>query len=219
MREMWMMAPVLFPVVSGGALWIWNPEKNKIHTAAAVLSLAEAVCSWLVILNCMGMKLPLWSIGPGLELCLRLDGTGALFSGLASLIWVLVVFFAFEYMEHEKEDARFFGCLIMSLGALTGVAWAGIFVTLYLFFEMMTFSAFPWYSIPGRGKRFVPEWYIWPIPCWAHPLHWEDISSSASMPAERILRRAGFWRRQRNGPGQAADSSSGCFLYGGRIFL
>ena len=51
MREMWMMAPVLFPVVSGGALWIWNPGKNKIHTAAAVLSLAEAVCSWLVILN------------------------------------------------------------------------------------------------------------------------------------------------------------------------
>ena len=143
MREMWMMAPVLFPVVSGGALWIWNPGKNKIHTAAAVLSLAEAVCSWLVILNCMGMKLPLWSIGPGLELCLRLDGTGALFSGLASLIWVLVVFFAFEYMEHEKEDARFFGCLIMSLGALTGVAWAGNFVTLYLFFEMMTFFSVP----------------------------------------------------------------------------
>ena len=69
MREMWMMAPVLFPVVSGGALWIWNPGKNKIHTAAAVLSLAEAVCSWLVILNCMGMELPLWSIGPGMELC------------------------------------------------------------------------------------------------------------------------------------------------------
>ena len=143
MREMWMMAPVLFPVVSGGALWIWKPGKNKIHTAAAVLSLAEAVCSWLVILNCMGMKLPLWSIGPGMELCLRLDGTGALFSGLASLIWVLVVFFAFEYMEHEKEDARFFGCLIMSLGALTGVAWAGNFVTLYLFFEMMTFFSVP----------------------------------------------------------------------------
>ena len=132
------MAPVLFPVVSGGALWIWNPGKNKIHTAAAVLSLAEAVCSWLVILNCMGMELPLWSIGPGMELCLRLDGTG-----LASLIWVLVVFFAFEYMEHEKEDARFFGCLIMSLGALTGVAWAGNFVTLYLFFEMMTFFSVP----------------------------------------------------------------------------
>lgn len=86
--------------------------KNKIHTAAAVLSLAEAVCSWLVILNCMGMELPLWSIGPGMELCLRLDGTGALFSGLASLIWVLVVFFAFEYMEHEKEDARFSDALL-----------------------------------------------------------------------------------------------------------
>ena len=151
MREMWMMAPVLFPVVSGGALWIWNPGKNKIHTAAAVLSLAEAVCSWLVILNCMGMKLPLWSIGPGMELCLRLDGIGALFSGLASLIWVLVVFFAFEYMEHEREEARFFGCLIMSLGALTGVAWAGNFVTLYLFFEMMTFFSVP--LVFHSGKR------------------------------------------------------------------
>lgn len=143
MREMWMLAPVLFPVISGAALWIWNPERTRLHTAAAVLSLSEAACSWLVILNCMDMSLPLWSMGPGMELCLRLDGIGALFSGLASLIWVLVVFFAFGYMEHEQEEARFFGCLIMSLGALTGVAWAGNFVTLYLFFEMMTFSSVP----------------------------------------------------------------------------
>lgn len=54
----------------------------------------------------------LWNIGPGMELCLRLDGIGALFSGLASLIWVLVVFFAFEYMEHEREEARFSDALL-----------------------------------------------------------------------------------------------------------
>lgn len=143
MREMWMLAPVLFPVISGAALWIWNPERIRLHAAAAVLPLAEAACSWFVILNCMEMRLTLWNIGPGMELCLKLDGIGALFSGLASLIWVLVVFFAFEYMEHESEEARFFGCLIMSLGALTGVAYAGNFVTLYLFFEMMTFFSVP----------------------------------------------------------------------------
>lgn len=107
----------------------------------------------------------------------------ALFSGLASLIWVLVVFFAFEYMEHEKEDARFFGCLIMSLGALTGVAWAGICYPVPVF-EMMTFFSVALVFHSGRG-RFVPEWYIWPIPCWAHPLHW-GYFFSASMPAERI---------------------------------
>ena len=143
MREMWMMAPVLFPIISGAALWIWNPGRTRMRAAAAVLSLGEAVCSWLAILNCMEMRLPLWNIGPGMELCFKLDGIGALFSGLASLIWVLVVFFAFEYMEHETEEARFFGCLIMSLGALTGVAYAGNFVTLYLFFEMMTFFSVP----------------------------------------------------------------------------
>ena len=112
MREMWMMAPVLFPVVSGGALWIWNPGKNKIHTAAAVLSLAEAVCSWLVILNCMGMELPLWSIGPGMELCLRLDGTGALFSGLASLIWVLVVSLPLNIWNMRRKMPGFLDALL-----------------------------------------------------------------------------------------------------------
>ena len=152
MREMWMLAPVLFPVISGAALWIWNPDQNKMRTVAAVLSLSEAICSWLVILSCLGMRLPLWNIGPGMELCLRLDGIGALFSGLASLIWVLVVFFAFEYMEHEREEARFFGCLIMSLGALTGVAYAGNFVTLYLFFEMMTFFSVPLVFHSGKRK-------------------------------------------------------------------
>lgn len=143
MRDIWMLVPVLFPLIFGGALWIWQPKKEKLRMAAAVLSVAEAVLSWVSIFNCMGMRLSLWTIGPGMELCLKLDGIGALFSGLASFIWMLVVFFAFEYMEQEKEEVRFFGCLIMSLGALTGVAYAGNFVTLYLFFEMMTFLSVP----------------------------------------------------------------------------
>lgn len=142
MKDVWMLVPVLFPIAAGGFLWKCRPGRMKLRVLAAALSLAEAAFSWLAILRGPGAGLALWEIGPGMELCLRLDGIGALFSGLATLIWPLVVIFAFEYMEHE-EEARFFGCLFMSLGALVGVAWAGNFVTLYLFFEMMTFSSVP----------------------------------------------------------------------------
>ena len=99
-------------VVSGGPCGYGSREKQNSHSRGGSVPGRGCVCPWLVILNCMGMELPLWSIGPGMELCLRMDGTGALFSGLASLIWVLVVFFAFEYMEHEKEDARFSDALL-----------------------------------------------------------------------------------------------------------
>lgn len=58
-------------------------------------------------------------------------------------IWTLVAFFAYEYMQHEGREERFFGFYTMTLGILMGLGLAGNLLTLYMFYEMMTLITVP----------------------------------------------------------------------------
>jgi len=58
-------------------------------------------------------------------------------------LWLIVSVFADEYMTHERNESRFFGFYVLSLGALIGICLAGNLITLYLFYEMMTLLTVP----------------------------------------------------------------------------
>ena len=48
-----------------------------------------------------------------------------------------MAFFAYEYMQHEGREERFFGFYTMTLGILMGLGLAGNLLTLYMFYEMI----------------------------------------------------------------------------------
>ena len=62
---------------------------------------------------------------------------------LVSLLWVLAAFFAFEYMQHEENEERFFGFFTMTLGVLMGIGLSANLLTLYFFYELMTLITLP----------------------------------------------------------------------------
>ena len=68
---------------------------------------------------------------------------GKLFAAVVTLIWILAVCFAGEYMKKEREQKRFFGFLLIVYGVLMGLCYAGNLVTFYLFYEMMTLTTVP----------------------------------------------------------------------------
>ncbi|MEW5783876.1 MAG: complex I subunit 5 family protein [Bacillota bacterium] len=77
-----------------------------------------------------------------LGLYFRVDLTGWIFGALIATVWFLAVLFSLTYMDYEHNRRRFFSFLIFTLGATLGVVFAGDFFTLFLFFELMTFSSF-----------------------------------------------------------------------------
>ena len=80
----------------------------------------------------------------GFEIGLRfnVDFISGLFSLIVSLVWFLASLFGFEYMAHEHSRTRFFTYFIFTLGATLGVFLSGDLFSLFMFFELMTFSAY-----------------------------------------------------------------------------
>ncbi|MCA1755647.1 MAG: hypothetical protein LC641_13325 [Spirochaeta sp.] len=78
----------------------------------------------------------------GLALNFRVDGAGFIFAVLISFVWLLATVFCRAYMAHEHAQTRFYSLLLFTLGGCIGVVTAGDFLTLFVFFELMTFSSY-----------------------------------------------------------------------------
>lgn len=89
------------------------------------------------------VALPDWM--PGLGLGFEVEPLGLLFGLVASGLWILTSLYGFGYMRghHEKNQTRFFTCFALAISAALGIAFAGDLVTLFLFYEILTFSTFP----------------------------------------------------------------------------
>lgn len=83
------------------------------------------------IVQCMGVGLR-WKV----------DFVNACFSLVVAAVWFLSTVFAREYMAHEHSQGRFFSDSVFTLGTTLGVFVAGDLFTLFVFFELMTFSSY-----------------------------------------------------------------------------
>jgi len=89
--------------------------------------------------------LPLPSLLPGLGLGFEVEPLGLLFGLVASGLWILTSLYGFGYMRSHEEvnQTRFFTCFAVAIAAALGIAFAGDLVTLFLFYEILTFSTYP----------------------------------------------------------------------------
>ncbi len=72
----------------------------------------------------------------------RTDLLGSILIVMAAFIWFLATLFSRIYMDHEHEKNRYYLFYLLSLGSCLGVFLAGDFLTLFVFFEIMTFSSY-----------------------------------------------------------------------------
>ena len=136
-----LLLPILLPLIGGLVVFrLRDAKARRIAVSACVLcTLVSAVgVSFLPDLS-----LRIWDLGGSIAIYLRLDAMGRFFLCLVSGIWTLVAFFAYEYMQHEGREERFFGFYTMTLGILMGLGLAGNLLTLYMFYEMMTLITVP----------------------------------------------------------------------------
>ena len=82
---------------------------------------------------------------PGAALAFKVEPLGMLFGLVASGLWIPTSVYAFGYMRghHERHQTRFFICFAVAIGAALGIAFAANLFTLFLFYELLTFSTYP----------------------------------------------------------------------------
>ena len=138
---MLMVLSFLLPIV--GAVLVFREADSARRQTLTTITIAAG--SLLAVLAALvsDRAFVLLRLSGTLSLCFAADMLSLFFVALAGLIWFLVQFHAFGYMQHEGKEPQFFGFFLLSFAALIGLAFAKNAVTLYLFFEFMTLASMP----------------------------------------------------------------------------
>ncbi len=147
-----LLIPILFPVLAGIAVFpMKNTKSRRAYVSAIVVINALIVYGIAFIPDC-GFNA--WSIADTMLITFHQDGMGKFFACLIATIWMLVTFFAFEYITHEGDESRYLGFYTMTMGVLMGLCYSGNLITFYMFFELMTIMTVP-LVIHSRTKESI----------------------------------------------------------------
>lgn len=135
---------IFLPVVGGLALFLLRPASAKARNPLVMgVALLTSACVTAALLQPGGQQVTLLRLTDYLTISFKLDGLGRVFAGLLAFLWPLSTLYATEYMRHEGGENSFFAFYILSYGLTLGIAMAEDLMTLYIFYELMTFSTLP----------------------------------------------------------------------------
>jgi len=82
---------------------------------------------------------------PGVGIKFRVDALGMLFALVSSSLWIVTSAYSIGYMRGLKEHSqtRYFCFFALALSSTIGVAFSANLLTLYLFYEMLSFATYP----------------------------------------------------------------------------
>lgn len=142
---------LLIPLV--GALLPWllrrSPTvRNAVTLLIPLLLLVTVVKMVPTVLAQEAIEVTLISVGPGLSFALEVDALGMLFALVSSSLWLLNSLFSFGYMypihgNSFEGQERYWSCFSLAILAAIGIAFSANLLTLFFFYELMTFSTWP----------------------------------------------------------------------------
>lgn len=141
------LVSIVLPIIAGGVL-LFLPDKifadrSVLLKATGVSFVVCALLAVYAISGAAGNVLVLFRLVDEIPVYFEIDQLGRLFAGMVVLVFLLVGFFSFVYMSHEKNEKRYYSFYLITFGVLMGLCFSGNLVTLYLFYEFMTLASMP----------------------------------------------------------------------------
>ena len=98
-----------------------------------------------MVLNGIEIVYTVVEVIPGVAIKFRVDALGMLFALVSSSLWIVTSAYSIGYMRGLKEHSqtRYFCFFALALSATIGVAFSANLLTLYLFYEMLSFATYP----------------------------------------------------------------------------
>lgn len=131
-------------MIAGALLPAFRFKTRKSRNAyTEIMTLITSLMVFALLIFRPEGTLQVINLAGNLELVLHLDGMAMLFAGLVSVLWPFATLYAFEYMAHEGHEDTFFAFYTMTFGVTVGIAFAANYMTLYMFYEMLTLVTLP----------------------------------------------------------------------------
>ncbi len=80
----------------------------------------------------------------GFGLNFTFEGFRMVYCLIGGIMWMMTSLMSQEYFEEDHNTARFYVFLVLTLGATMGVFLSADFFTLFIFFEIMSFTSYVW---------------------------------------------------------------------------
>ena len=95
-----------------------------------------------------------FQVVPGLEFAFKIEPLGLLFALVASSLWIVNSVYSIGYMRanDEPRQTQYYMCFAIALGSTIGLAFAKNLFTLFLFYEILTFSTYPLVTHKGTPE-------------------------------------------------------------------
>jgi len=135
------LVPIIGSVLIGLAGLKSTLWSRFLAVIASALTLFFSTQLFMAMLQGYTVFYPLPALA-GVDMSLKVDLTGSVFCLFSALIWFLATIASIPYMRNDKKQTRYYVFLILSLGGCLGVFLSGDFLSLFLFFELMTVSAY-----------------------------------------------------------------------------
>ncbi len=123
-----------------------TPNVRETWTFVAAVAKFLIVVSMLpVILEGSEIVYTVAEVFPGVAIKFKVDALGMLFALVSSSLWIVTSAYSIGYMRglNEHSQTRYFSFFALALSATIGVAFSANLLTLYLFYEMLSFATYP----------------------------------------------------------------------------
>ena len=137
---------IIFIPIIGGLLTVALKLEDRIRDrfVLAVTVLTEILVLFLyTFLRDTGVVVLQYpKLLPPFGISFRIDWLSVVLVTIDSSIWLLATIYSFDYIKPSKNINRYHAFTLITLGATLGTLLAGDLVTLFLFFELMSFSSY-----------------------------------------------------------------------------
>lgn len=157
--EFLILLPIVLPILAGIVLLLM-PERlfanrNKLLIFAGIFLVTGAVSTLLVSSGIFGDTLVLFKLVDDIPVYFAIDDVGRMFSIMVMIVFTMAGIFSFGYMEHEKNEKRYYGFFLIVYGVLMGLDYSGNLVTMYMFYELMTLMSMPLVLHEGTREAVI----------------------------------------------------------------
>lgn len=155
--ELLIFLALAVPLFAAAAIYAVGRMPDVRETLTIVACIALSVVTISMFMRVGAGDPPVWTVArpmAGLEVAFRLEPLGALFALMASLLWGANSLFSIGYMRGRREanQTRFYMCFALAMFAVMGIAMAANLFTLFIFYEILTFSTYPLVTHAGDAR-------------------------------------------------------------------
>ena len=144
MSSLFLLIPILLPIITGIILRIVNITNEKIYKTISLVSvILTSLITFVFLFTINSETSKIIILSEKINLGIKLDGLGKIFAGMVSLLWPFSLLYSYAYMKDEERKEKYNAYYVMTFGVVLGISFASNLFTLFIFYELLTIVTLP----------------------------------------------------------------------------